>query len=49
MTDTVTSNPETQMPTQSETRLNLEQDVEDLLTFTPVSEPDFLRGEVHGK
>ena len=30
MTDTVTSIPETQMPTQSETRPNLEQDVEDL-------------------
>ena len=49
MTGTVTSIPETQMPTQSETQPNLEQDVEDLPAFTPVSEPDFLWGEVDGK
>ena len=45
----VTSIPETQetrMPSQSETQLDLEQDVEDLPTFTPVLEPDFRWGEV---
>ena len=45
----VTSIPETQAPrtpSQSETRLDLEQDVQDLPPFTPVPEPDFLWGEV---
>ena len=45
----VTSIPETQetrMPSQSETHLDLEQDIEDLPTFTPVPEPDFRWGEV---
>ena len=45
----VTSIPETQaprMPSLSETRLDLEQDVEDLPPFTPVREPDFRWGEV---
>ena len=44
----VTSIPETQetrMPSQSETQLDLEQDIEDLPTFTPVPEPDFRWGE----
>ena len=45
----VTYIPETQaprMPSQSETRIDLEQDVEDLPPFTPVPEPDFRWGEV---
>lgn len=45
----VTSIPETQetrMLFQSETQLDLEQDIEDLPTFTPVPEPDFRWGEV---
>ena len=45
----VTYIPETQaprMPSQSETRIDLEQDVEDLPPFTPVPEPYFRWGEV---
>ena len=37
---------ETRMSSQSETQLDLEQDIEDLPTFTSLPEPDFRWGEV---